>query len=148
MIVKDILKKSFYVLVCAFVFVNVFLLNVVLHEAGHYAAAAQYGLEPQIEFDIDGVRDALSFSLESKAIASTSFIDNGNKEELFVIVSMGPFVNLILGLIFMTLFFVFREKNFFAEMILIAGIVSFGAFIMNILPFEGIDGRVMFDLIR
>ncbi|MEK6843985.1 MAG: hypothetical protein AABX83_01015 [Nanoarchaeota archaeon] len=148
MIVKDMLKKSLYILMCIFVFVNVFLLNVVLHEAGHYAAAVQYGLEPQIEFDIDGVRDALSFSLKSKAIASTSFIDNGNKENLFVIVSMGPFVNLILGLIFMTLFFVFRKKNFFAEMILIAGIVSFGAFVMNILPFEGIDGKVMLDILK
>ena len=147
MIVKDILKKCFYVLICTFVFVNVFLLNVVLHEVGHYVTAEHYNLEPRIEFDFNGIGDALSFSFESRAIASTSFVDNGNKEELFFIVSMGPFINLILGLIFMTLFVVFRKKGFFAEMMIIATIVSLGAFVMNILPFEGIDGRVMLDLI-
>ena len=148
MIVKDILKKSFYVLICAFVFVNVFLLNVVLHEVGHYAAAEHYGLEPEIDFDFNGIEDALSFSFESRAIASTSFVDNGNREELFVIVSMGPFVNLILSLIFMTLFVVFRKGGFFAEMALIACVVSFGAFAMNILPFEGIDGKIIVDLLH
>ena len=143
---KKILKGMFWVLAGVFVFVNAIFLNVVLHELGHYAAAEHYGLEPEIEFNFEKAGD-LGFGLESVPLASTSFIDNGNEGELRVIVLMGPFVNLLLGIMFLAGFVFFRGKRFVEEIGLIGMTVSFGSFIMNMLPIQGVDGSLIFGLI-
>ena len=104
---KKSVKVIFGILIGIFVFANVFLLNVVLHEAGHYWAAEHYALEPEIAFNFENITGA-GFSFKSIPIAYTSFLDNGNLYEMGVIALMGPFVNLLLGILFMLVFaFVF-----------------------------------------
>lgn len=143
---KKVLKVVFWGLVYAFAFVNAMFLNVVLHEAGHYAAAGHYGLEPKIEFNLENV-EKMSFGLESVSLATTSFNDNGNKVELKITVLMGLFMNLVLGVLFSFVFVLFKEKRYIAEIALIGIVVSFGSLIMNLLPIEGIDGSFIFGAV-
>ncbi len=145
MIVKNKLKLGRGILIGAFVFINVFLLNIVLHEFGHYAAAEHYGLEPEMVFELGNLGE-ISFSFEGVGLAYTSFIDNGNKEELAVIALMGPFVNLLLGIMFLFMFIRFRKINYLAEIGIIGIVVSIGAFLMNVLPIDGVDGSLIFGL--
>ena len=148
MIVKDkkekTWKKMLWVLTYAFLAVNIFLFNVILHEYGHYVAADYYGLNPEIDFEFENVSDSLSFSLESKPIASTSFISNGN--DLFIVTVMGPFMNLILGIIFLFYFLILR--NYEIRVICTIGfVISFMSFVMNLIPVGGSDGSYIFGLI-
>lgn len=144
MIVKrKTLKIVLWILADIFVFVNIFALNVAMHEAGHYLAAEYYGLEPEIKFELE--KDIFSFSFQGTSVASTSFVDNGNKEELTIIALMGPFINLVLGVIFLVIF-VLKKNDYMREIALISAVVSLGSFIMNILPIEGIDGSLIFGV--
>ena len=133
------------VLVGLFVFVNIFLLNIVLHEFGHYIAAEYYGLEPEIEFELGNLKE-ISFSLEGVGLASTSFIDNGDGLEIAIVALIGPFFNLLLGIIFLFIFVSFKRIEYLAEIGIIGVVVSIGAFVMNILPMEGVDGSLIFRL--
>lgn len=140
------LKSIFSILTMVFIFVNIFLLNVVLHEIGHYVAADYYKLEPKIEFNFEKIGEIFNFSFNGVAIASTSFIDERDNLEIFVVSLMGPFINLILGLIFLMCFIFFRNNKYIGEIALIGFVVSFGSFVMNILPFNGSDGSLIFGL--
>ena len=147
MVTKKILKGLFVVLVLAFIFVNMLFLNVVLHEVGHYIAADYYELKPEMKLDFSEIRNA-GFNLKSIPLASTSFIDNGNEGELAVVALMGPFVNLLLGALFVFVFVFWREKGWFiGEIGLIGMVVSFGSFIMNMLPMNGVDGSLIFGVL-
>ena len=139
---KKIWKSVFWSLIGIFVFVNVVFLKVILHEFGHYIAAESYGLEPEIELNLESVGD-LRFNFEAQPLASTSFLNTRDSLKLFVIVLLGPFMNLILGIVFLVCF-VFLRSNVIREMALIGFIVSMGSFIMNILPFSGSDGSLIF----
>ena len=147
MIVKYKLRIVMGILIGAFVFINIFLVNVVLHELGHYAAAEHYGLEPEIEFELGNLGE-MGFSFEGVGLAYTSFIDNGNKAEMAVIALMGPFVNLLLGIVFLFIFIKFRKIEYLAEIGIIGVVVSIGAFLMNMLPIEGVDGSLIFGLLN
>ena len=140
---KKATKVVFWGLVYLFVFVNVMFLNVVLHELGHYAAAQSYGLEPKIELNFDNL-ERISFGLKSISLATTSFNDNGNENELKAIVLMGVFMNLILGVCFSMVFVFFKGKEYIAEIGLIGAVVSLGSLIMNLLPIQGVDGSFIF----
>jgi len=142
---KDILKAILWGIFCLFIFVNILLINVVLHEYGHYAAANYYDLDPEIKYNFENITGA-GFSLKGVPIASTSFIDNGDKNEMVVIASMGPFINLIMGLFFVFLFIIFKDKRLLGEILVIGMIVSLGSFVMNLLPFSGSDGALIFRL--
>ena len=131
---ENALRFVFIVLVNLFIFANVFFVNIVFHEIGHYMAADYFGLEPEMELELENI-ESVAFGLESVELASTSFIDNGNKEELAVIAAMGPFANLILSVFFLFLFVYARKKRFISEMGLIGAVVSIKSYIINILPF-------------
>lgn len=143
---KKVLKVVFWGLVYLFAFVNVMFLNVILHEGGHYIAAEHYGLEPKIEFNFENLK-GMSFGLESISLATTSFNDNGNESELKVIVLMGVFMNLVLGVLFSMVFVFFRRKKYIGEIGLIGVVVSFGSLIMNLLPIQGVDGSFIFGFL-
>lgn len=143
---KKILKGVMWVLIGAFVFANSLFLNVLVHEFGHYLAAEQYRLEPKMELNLEKMGN-LSFGLESVPLASTSFIDNGNKEELAVIVLMGPFMNLLMGIAFLVFFVFLSGRKIVEEIGLIGMSVSFGSFLMNMLPIAGVDGSLIFGVI-
>ena len=145
---KNILKNALVVLVYVFAAVNVFLFNVVLHEYGHFAAADYYGLEPEIEFNLDSIGNLgfNLFSFESKTIASTSFIDNGDEDELLAVVLMGPFANLLFGVVFF-LCLLFLKNYMLKELCIVGGVVSLASFLMNILPLDGGDGGLIFAMI-
>jgi Zn-dependent protease len=141
---EEIRKKILWVLTCVFVVVNVFLLNVIAHEIGHYVGADYYGLKPRIDYEFENFVD-LSFSVKSVSVASTVFINDGDDSKIFLIAVMGPFINLVLGVFLISLFFVFKLK--IRELFLIGGVVSLVSFIMNILPFEGSDGSLVLRII-
>ncbi len=140
----EISKEIFFILICLFVSLNVFLVNIVLHEAGHYIAAENFGLEPEIKFDF-GVGN-LSFGFEGKALASTSFDEPSNRGELFFVSIAGPLVNLIFGIIFSIVYFFVRDSKV-RLLIIICVIVSLISFVMNMLPLWGTDGSIVFGAI-
>ena len=140
----EIWKRIFWVISCLFLGVNLFLLNVVLHEAGHYGAARHYNLQPKMEFNLKNAT-RVSFGFEGETIASTSFIDNGDENEMLSVVLMGPFMNLFLGVIF--LFICFFSKDDLRLFSLIGVIVSFSSFIMNLVPLKGADGALIFNIV-
>ena len=129
-----------------FIFANFFLLNVFIHEAGHYIAADYYNLEPEIEFDFGAVGD-LGFGFEGTPIASTSFNEPENNSGLMVIVLTGPLFNLILSLLFFNGFIFYRNNKYIKEIVIIGFILSFASFIMNLIPIEGSDGSLIFELL-
>ncbi len=129
-------------LVGLFVFVNFFLVNIVVHEWGHYLAAENYGLEPEISFQFENLT-SVEFSLEGMNIASTSFIDDGNSGHLSVIALVGPFFNLVLGMSFLVIT-ILSKKRFIKEIMFVGFIVSVASFLMNMLPFSGSDGSLIF----
>jgi len=143
MIVKaKLLVGMLWILVCLVVSVNVFMLNVIGHELGHYVVADYYELEPKIEFELGKISD-VGFGFEGIPIASTNFKDNGSESELMVVALGGPFVNFILGLMFLIVF-VFCKDSYVRELMIIAVLISFLSFGMNLLPFEGVDGGLIF----
>ncbi len=142
MIVKEILRALFYLLL----FINIFLLNVLGHEFGHYMAADYYGLEPNITLDFGAVGD-LGFGFESVPIASTSFNNPNSLFSLVGVILMGPFFNLVLGLIFTFSLFYPRLPNFLKEIMIIGFVTSISSFLMNIVPIGGADGSLLFKLI-
>jgi hypothetical protein len=129
-----------------FIFVNVLFMNVFAHEIGHYLAAKDYGLEPEIEYEFSNMTGA-GFGFEGVPIAYTTFIDNGNYEEIIVVALMGSFFNILIGLFFMFLFIYFKNKIFIREIMLICIITSIGAGLMNLIPFSGSDGAMIWGLL-
>ena len=142
---KLYLNGVLLMLLTLFVGVNVFLLNVIIHEAGHYVAADYYSLDPEIEFDLESVRDSFNFSLESKSVASTRFLKTEDSSSLFVITLMGPFMNLLLGILFL-ISLLFSEKFLIRQFNILGVIISFMSFIMNIIPIVGSDGYYLFGI--
>lgn len=142
-----VLRSVLWGLVYAFLAVNIFLFNVVLHEIGHYVAADYYNLEPEIELEFGNMTNlSFGFELEGQAVASTSFINNGNENNLFVITAMGPFMNLFLGVIFL-FGFLFVKKNWFRELCVVGIVISFMSFVMNLIPVGGSDGSFIFGFV-
>lgn len=139
---KKLLVEIVWIGICLVVSVNILMLNVMLHELGHYFVADSYKLEPQIYFELGKISD-IGFGFEGIPIAATSFKDKGNKSEVVVVALGGLFINFMLGLIFLMGFMFFRNKNI-RELIMIAMLISFLSFGMNLLPFEGVDGGLIF----
>ena len=139
---KKSVKVIFGILIGIFVFANVFLLNVVLHEAGHYWATEHYALEPEIAFNFENITGA-GFSFKSIPIAYTSFLDNGNLYEMGVIALMGPFVNLLLGILFMLVFGFSKERFYLKGIVLMCVMISIGSSVMNLIPIRGTDGYLI-----
>ncbi len=135
---NGIIRLCLYLLI----FINGFLLNVVLHEVGHYMAADYYNLEPKIDFDFKSVGN-LSFGFKATPIASTSFNEPRTTGELVVVALAGPFFNLILGILFLMIF-IFSKKEIIKELMLICFVISIASFVMNILPLDGADGSLVF----
>ena len=117
------------------------------HEFGHYVAAEQYDLEPEIEFEFENVTGA-GFNLKGIPVAYTSFNEGENKNEIVVVALTGPFINILLGIILMFLFIFLKGKVYWREFVLIGAITSIGSGLMNLLPFYGSDGALVWGLIR
>lgn len=126
-----------WIVVLGLFFGIVFAFNVGAHEFGHSLAAEYYGLHPQMRFHFSALGNA-SFGFEGIPLATTVFDVPEEKEEHLVIVLLGPFLNFILGCYFFVLGAWGRGR--IRELCLIGGVVSLGAFVMNILPFGGSDG--------
>lgn len=124
--------------------VNFFLINVVIHEIGHYTAADYYELEPRIAFEFENITES-GLSFNSIPIAHTSFIDNGNEEQVRFIALGGPVANLIFGLI-LFIVFLFSKNEILNGAAGIGMAASFLAFISNIIPFNGSDGWFIFGM--
>lgn len=141
---KKVLKKILRILIFVVVSLNVFLLNVVMHEIGHYLIANYHDLKPEIELNIENIGD-LGFSLEEKTIASTSF-NSPNSENILIAISfMGPVMNLVLGVAFSIFFMLVSNKK--TKLIFLVGIIiSLLSFVTNLLPFEGTDGNIIFGV--
>lgn len=137
-------KGVFWILVYGFVFVNVFFVNVVLHEFGHYLAADYYGLGPEVEFNFSEMGN-LSFGIEGVAIASISFNLSNNRTEMIIVGLMGPFLNFVFGIIFLIVF-VFCKNIRIREIMFIGFVISIGSFLMNMVPMEGVDGGLVFGV--
>ena len=127
------------------IFVNVLLLNVILHEIGHYVIADYYNLDPKIEFSLENIRN-FSLNFNSVPLADTSFNDPKNHSSLADVAMAGPIVNLFLGIIFFFIFIFNKKREYLREIMIIAMMVSFASFIMNMLPLSGSDGSLIFRL--
>lgn len=139
-------KKLLWSLASAFAFVNILFLNVFLHELGHYAAAGQYGLEPEVEFEFENMtREGFKFG--GVPVAYTSFNRSENNNEIVAVALAGPFANILLGIAFMFLFVFLRKRLYWKELALIGVITSIGSGLMNLLPFYGSDGALVWNLL-
>ena len=127
-------------------FVNCFVLNVVGHEIGHYLTARHYNLEPEIDFEWNNLSD-LGFELGGIPLASTSFDDPKDERVLANVVAAGPLFNFALCILFALLFVYCRNKEYLREVILIGFILSFASFLMNLIPIDGSDGSLLWELI-
>ena len=136
------MKGIFWSLIVIFVFVNTFLVNIVVHEWGHYLAADYYELQPEITFEFRNLSLA-HFNFNSIAIANTSFIDDRNGEHVVVIALAGPFFNLFLGVLCLTIC-IFWKKGFVKEMLFMGFLISLASFLMNMVSFSGSDGSLIF----
>ncbi|MDO8508361.1 MAG: hypothetical protein Q7S27_01610 [Nanoarchaeota archaeon] len=139
-------KGIIQILGYSLIFVNIFFLNVIVHEIGHYLTAEHYNLEPEIEFDFGSVGDS-GFGFSGTPIASTSFNEPNNGDVLAAIVLTGPLFNLILGVIFFMIFVFYRDNEYIREVVIIGFIVSISSFLMNLIPIEGSDGSLLLGLI-
>ena len=139
------LRTGLWILIGIVAFVNIVFFNVLIHEAGHYIAAYYYGLEPKISLELSNAR-GVSFNFEALPLASTSFIDNGDKNELFAVVLFGPFMNLLLSIVFLFVFVSFK-RNWAKDLAIMGFVISLGSFLMNVLPIPGADGAILFGLI-
>jgi len=121
-----------------------FMGNVYLHELGHYAAADHFGLNPEIKWE--NIEAGWSFRFETKAVAYTEFDKSDSDIEMFVVALTGPLVNLVLGLIFLSIY-VLKKDNVYVRMLVLTALVPcIFSFLMNVLPFNGTDGEFILNL--
>lgn len=139
------IKKVLIGLVFVFLFVNIFLVNIIFHELGHYMTARYYDLEPEMSIEFENIEE-LSFSFKGVPIASTSFLDNGNRYETALVAFAGPFVNLLFSIGFVLLFFIFKDNFYIKETAIIGFIISLGSCLMNLIPIAGNDGSLILGL--
>ncbi len=145
---KNLLKLFATALVC---FVLATAINIPLHEAGHYVVAESYGKSPSFHF-LEKEKVVNENGVQTTAIvpAYVSYFSetSENTSEDATIAFAGPFVNLMLGLLGIGLFFRVRKKNLLAEVaVIVFIIVSFVAFASNLLPVIGSDGAVILSVI-
>jgi Zn-dependent protease len=140
-ILNWVMWGAFYALIA----VNIFALNVVMHEIGHYVPAEYYDLEPKMEFSLQSLNDSLEFSLDSKPVASTTFLRGDSTLELAVITLMGPFMNLFFALVFLT-GFLLSKRYVLKDVSIIGFVLSFTSFVMNMIPISGTDGAHLLGL--
>lgn len=129
-----------------FVSVNLFLVNVVMHEEAHYLAAVFYELEPEISFEFQNITGA-GFGFDGVPLASTRFSESESVEEMIVVVGMGPFINLFLGAVFFFFFVFMKGDGFIRDCFFLGFLVSLGSVLMNLLPLGGSDGVFLVELL-
>ena len=125
--------------------VAIFAGNVFLHELGHYAVAGSFGLHPHME--LGNLNEMLTFSVESKAVASTSFISPNSAAKTALIAAFGPLMNLMLFAIFMMAMALTKKRMIVKKLFLLGVVVSAVCFLSNIIPISGSDGSLMLKLI-
>lgn len=123
------------------------LFNIVLHEAGHYAAANYYGAEPKIIYNV--TESGFGFALNGKPVAETVYSAKTAPSQDFWIALAGPAVNFALALCIFLFLSVVRLKNMtFKIMLQLFAAVSVLAFFLNAMPAGGTDGFVILNLLK
>ena len=140
------IKKIIWITAYITIFINIFIINIAIHELGHYIAADHYNLEPEISFKLENVTNT-RFRAENTPLAYTSFNQDENKEHIITIALLGPITNLLMSIIFLIIFVTNKKNNTIQEFSLICIVVSLGSFVMNIIPIEGSDGWLIANLI-
>lgn len=144
------------------------LLNVYLHEMGHFAVAEHYHLQPSIH--ISGFVEnegGLRFNINPRA--HTSFTDPHDTMKNIFITIAGPAVNIALTLLFVILHFVLHRAlkkkmkattvpskfwkltriSFFVDMVFLALIIpSFVSSVVNLSNLPGSDGAFLRQLVK
>ncbi len=121
--------------------------NIVMHEAGHYAVASYYGAEPKITFNI--TESGFGFALNGKPMAETSYLPKTTAKQDFWIALAGPAVNLAAFVVLFIFLACVKIKNSFVRLFLQSfAVVALLAFLANIIPTSGTDGFVILSLMK
>lgn len=142
-----VLNGTLLVSVIIATFIVSMMLNIVLHELGHYGVAKYYGLEPIMNFSPNSSTSIKAYIFKFGPIASTSYNNGATTQQNFMVVAMGPYVHLLLSIIFLIGLIHFKD-NRFKFLMLTAFVVSACLFILNLVPFKGTDGYQLFQLLK
>ena len=130
-----------------------FLVNIIIHESGHYIVADAFGLNPTMHFfdPLYGEDGRLSFNLgrlNSEPVAYTQFSQPGSLWESVNITIAGVMANLLFAMI-ICFIYTFTMKNAFSEMVFLSVLApTILSVVINLNIFSHIsDGAVLFRLI-
>lgn len=128
------------------------LLNVVAHEVGHFAVASAFGLEPEIYLEGAFVQyDGASFGFVGAGSpeAHVSYLTPVSGVADALVAFAGPFVNVVLSIIFGGTLILARNRGETAKFLLVLLIlVSVLSAMFNLVPVTGTDGAVMLAALR
>ncbi len=134
------LKKIALVLALFAISFASLVLNIAIHEAGHYAVAGLFGLQPKMGFE-----GGAGFIWNNEPIAYTIYI-GGTQIQDALISAAGPLANFLVFIF--SVLFCRKSKNFNLQLVLLAlSIVALLSFVSNIIPSSGSDGEVLVKLL-
>ncbi len=132
-------------------FVLATVINVPLHEVGHYIAADSYGNSPEFHFfekeefvNENGVQTSAAVLAYVSYFSDSIIFTNEDATIAFA----GPFVNFLLAMLGIALFVAYRKKNIYVNVgLMVFIILSTVAFASNLIPVAGSDGSVILSVI-
>jgi Zn-dependent protease len=127
------------------IFIASFGMNILAHEAGHYAVAKSYGLEPKLHIN-EPTAYAQNFWSADSSLAYVSY-QSSTADIMFqdfLIASAGPAVNLLI--LALSLFAYKKTDHNSLKLFLVSPIViSIMSVIANIYPISPTDGYILFS---
>jgi Zn-dependent protease len=143
-----ILKVTLFIMLAFVCLVSSLAVNIYLHEYGHYAVAKEYNLDPEMHFEVNEPEEGALFYTTSFYTEYTAPAEKLTDKDANIAFA-GPAVNMIIALLFGIAYLLVPKdtprKRLVATILILFLIPSVLSVIVNIIPFTGTDGSMIFQ---
>jgi len=141
-------KRIAVVILLAFALVGGLVVNIAIHEAGHWTVAEFYDFNPEIHLEPDNLTSA-RFLMNGEPIIYTSYQggQSSPKQDMAVAFA-GPLVNLayFFSIVGAYVLIPKKKKNIYIDLLFVAlAVPAIISAIGNLIPFPGSDGWIIYN---